>query len=34
VKSLTVATTMGPGIPIDTNRMKDTDAAAGVTASA
>jgi large subunit ribosomal protein L1 len=28
VKSLTVATTMGPGIPIDTNRMKDTETAA------
>jgi large subunit ribosomal protein L1 len=25
VKSLTVATTMGPGIAIDTNRMKDTE---------
>ena len=25
VMSLTVATTMGPGIAIDTNRMKDTD---------
>jgi large subunit ribosomal protein L1 len=33
VKTLTVATTMGPGVPIDTNRMKDTDTA-GVTASA
>jgi large subunit ribosomal protein L1 len=28
VKTLTVATTMGPGIPIDTNRMKDTETAA------
>jgi large subunit ribosomal protein L1 len=26
VKTLTVATTMGPGIAIDTNRMKDTEA--------
>jgi large subunit ribosomal protein L1 len=26
VRSLTVATTMGPGIGIDTNRMKDTEA--------
>jgi large subunit ribosomal protein L1 len=26
VKSLTVTTTMGPGIAIDTNRLKDTDA--------
>jgi large subunit ribosomal protein L1 len=25
VKTLTVATTMGPGIPIDPNRMKDTE---------
>jgi large subunit ribosomal protein L1 len=25
VKTLTVATTMGPGIAIDTNRMKDTE---------
>jgi large subunit ribosomal protein L1 len=25
VKTLTVATTMGPGVPIDTNRMKDTE---------
>jgi large subunit ribosomal protein L1 len=25
VKSLTVATTMGPGIAIDTNRMKDIE---------
>jgi large subunit ribosomal protein L1 len=33
VKSLTVATTMGPGVPIDTNRMKDTETASGVTAS-
>jgi large subunit ribosomal protein L1 len=33
VKSLTVATTMGPGIPIDTNRMKDTETTA-VTPSA
>ena len=28
VKSLTVATTMGPGIAIDTNRLKDTEAQA------
>ena len=28
VKSLTVASTMGPGIAIDTNRMKETEAAA------
>jgi large subunit ribosomal protein L1 len=28
VRTLTVATTMGPGIPIDTNRMKDTDTVA------
>jgi len=28
VKTLTVATTMGPGIPIDTNRMKDTESTA------
>jgi large subunit ribosomal protein L1 len=28
VKTLTVATTMGPGIAIDTNRMKDTETAA------
>lgn len=27
VKSLTVSTTMGPGIAIDTNRMKDTESA-------
>ena len=27
VKSLTVASTMGPGIAIDTNRMKETEAA-------
>jgi large subunit ribosomal protein L1 len=27
VKTLTVATTMGPGIPIDPNRMKDTETA-------
>jgi large subunit ribosomal protein L1 len=27
VKSLTVATTMGPGIPIDPNRLKDTESA-------
>jgi large subunit ribosomal protein L1 len=33
VKSLTVATTMGPGVPIDTNRMKDTETASGVTTS-
>jgi large subunit ribosomal protein L1 len=26
VKSLTLTTTMGPGIAIDTNRLKDTDA--------
>ncbi len=26
VKSLTIATTMGPGIPIDTSRLKDTEA--------
>jgi large subunit ribosomal protein L1 len=28
VKSLTVASTMGPGVSIDTNRMKETEAAA------
>jgi large subunit ribosomal protein L1 len=33
VKTLTVATTMGPGIAIDTNRMKDTETTT-VTASA
>lgn len=27
VKSLTIATTMGPGVPIDTNRIKGTDSA-------
>jgi len=27
IKSLTIATTMGPGIAIDTNRMKDTESA-------
>ena len=26
IKSLTIASTMGPGITIDTNRMKDTEA--------
>jgi large subunit ribosomal protein L1 len=31
VKSLTVASTMGPGIAIDTNRMKDTEAIAVAT---
>ena len=25
IKSLTIASTMGPGITIDTNRMKDTE---------
>ena len=29
VKSLTVSTTMGPGIAIDTNRIKDTEAPQG-----
>jgi large subunit ribosomal protein L1 len=28
IKSLTLATTMGPGIPIDTNRVKDTETVA------
>jgi large subunit ribosomal protein L1 len=28
VKSLTIASTMGPGIAIDTNRMKDTETVA------
>ncbi len=28
VKSLTIATTMGPGISIDTNRLKETEASA------
>jgi large subunit ribosomal protein L1 len=28
VISATVAPTMGPGIPLDTNRLKDTEAAA------
>jgi large subunit ribosomal protein L1 len=27
IKSLTLTSTMGPGIPIDTNRVKDTEAA-------
>ena len=27
IKTLTIATTMGPGIAIDTNRMKDTESA-------
>jgi large subunit ribosomal protein L1 len=31
VKSLTVASTMGPGIAIDTNRMKDTEAVPAAT---
>jgi large subunit ribosomal protein L1 len=29
IKSLTLTTTMGPGLRIDTNRVKDTDAATG-----
>jgi large subunit ribosomal protein L1 len=32
VKSLTVATTMGPGISIDPNRIKDTESAAATVA--
>jgi large subunit ribosomal protein L1 len=32
VKSLTLTTTMGPGIPIDTNRMKDTETTAAAPA--